>query len=297
MTRPRGYLTNYNPQAKTRELLSQVEDVLITYQTDLPLTGRQIFYRLVGTVDYPKDEKGYGRLMENLGNFRRAGKVAFDVIRDDGATELNPLEFASPDEIFAMAEELAAQGQGVRLEGQECWPELWCEAAGMAPQLARVVHEFGVTVYSSGGFDSLTVKYAAARRIVERDVPTVILHVGDFDPSGVTLFQAALEDVGAFAEADGGEVEFKRIAVTPEQIDRYDLPGSPPKNSTHAAAWRTDADAVQAEAMAPSDLAAEIRQSVIAELDMDALEEAKSGEAGNREEFDQMMRRMRGEES
>ena len=164
----------------------------------------------------------------------------------------------------------------------------------MAPQLARVAHEYGVTVYSSGGFDSLTVKYAAAQRIVERDVPTVVLHVGDFDPSGVTLFQAALEDVGAFVAADGGEVEFKRIAVTPEQIERYDLPGAPPKASSHAATWRSDTDAVQAEAMAPSDLATEIRHHVIAELDMDALEQAKSGEAGNREEFDRMMSRIRG---
>ena len=111
---------------------------------------------------------------------------------------------------------------------------------------------------------------------------------------GVTLFQAALEDVGAFVAADGGEVEFKRIAVTPEQIDSYDLPGAPPKASSHAATWRSDTDAVQAEAMAPSDLAAEIRHHVISELDMDALEQAKSGEAGNREGFDRMMSRIRG---
>ena len=182
MTRHRGYLDDYNPQAKTRMLLAQVQDVLDTYASDLPLTGRQIFYRLVGTVDYPKDERAYGRLMDNLGNFRRAGEISFDAIRDDGATELVPLEFASPEEILATAEELAAKGQGVRVEGQDRCPELWCEAAGMAPQLARVAHEYGVTVYSSGGFDSLTVKHAAAQRIVERDVPTVVLHVGDFDP-------------------------------------------------------------------------------------------------------------------
>ena len=295
MTRHRGYLDDYNPQAKTRLLLAQVEDVLDTYASDLPLSGRQVFYRLVGTVDYPKDERAYGRLMDNLGNFRRAGKVDFGAIRDDGPTELMPLEFASAGEIFTLAEQLAAEGQGIRLPGQLCWPELWCEAAGMAPQLARVAHEYGVTVYSFGGFDSLTVKYTAAQRIVERDVPTVVLHVGDFDPSGVTLFQAALEDVGAFVAADGGEVEFKRIAVTPEQIERYDLPGAPPKVSSHAATWRSDADAVQAEAMAPSDLATEIRHHVTAELDLDALEQAKSGEAGNREEFDRMMSRIRGE--
>jgi hypothetical protein len=31
-----------------------------------------------------------------------------------------------------------------------------CEAAGMAPQLARVAEPFGIGVLSSGGFSSLT---------------------------------------------------------------------------------------------------------------------------------------------
>jgi hypothetical protein len=139
--------------------------VLDQYANELPLTVRQIFYRLVGTVGYPKDEKAYGRLCDAVVNFRRAGVVEFDVIRDDGATTLRPLEFASPEEILERAQALADEGQGIRLEGQSRWPELWCEAAGMAPQLARVAHPYGITVYSSGGFDSLTVKYEAAQRI------------------------------------------------------------------------------------------------------------------------------------
>ena len=46
MSRPRGYLTDWNPRTKTRELLGQVEEVLDTYQAELPLTARQIFYRV-----------------------------------------------------------------------------------------------------------------------------------------------------------------------------------------------------------------------------------------------------------
>ena len=199
MSRPRGFLYDYNPRAKTRELLGQVEDVLATYAAELPLTARQVFYRLVATVQYPKDERGYTRLQEHLANFRRAGVVAFEHIRDDGVTVEAPLEYGSPEEFLRIAEELAREGQGVRLEGQPNWVEVWCEAAGMAPQLARAVGEYGVTVYSSGGFDSLTVKYDAARRIAAREVPTVVVHVGDFDPSGLALFQAAAEDVEAFA--------------------------------------------------------------------------------------------------
>ena len=294
MTRPRGYIEDYNPRQKTRELLAQVEDVLDTYRDELPLTARQIFYRLVGSVDYPKDENAYARLQEHLGNFRRAGLVEFDYIRDDGTTTLAPLEFASPEEILEEAERLASEGQGVRLEGQPRWVELWCEAAGMAPQLYRAVNEYGVTVYSSGGFDSLTVKYEAAQRISEREVPTTILHVGDHDPSGLALFNAVAEDVDAFATED---VEFLRVAVTPDQIERYDLPSAPPKKTDKRSVWRDGDSTVQAEALPPDVLAAEVRQAVETELDMDAFRATKSTEDGNREAFERMMRQLRDEDA
>jgi hypothetical protein len=127
VTRPRGFIGGYNPRAKTRELLEQVEEVLATYEAELPLTARQVFYRLVATRDYPKNENGYARLQEHLANFRRAGVVAFEDIRDDGHIVEGPLEYASPEEFLRIAEDLAQQGQGVRLVGQPAWLEVWCE--------------------------------------------------------------------------------------------------------------------------------------------------------------------------
>ena len=280
MSRPRGFIHDYNPRTATLELLSQVEGVLNTYAAELPLTARQVFYRLVATVGYEKSEKGYTRLQEHLANFRRAGIVDFSAVRDDGTVIERPFEYSSVAHFISTARRLAQQGQGVRLEGQPQWIELWCEAAGMAPQLARVAGEYGVTVYSSGGFDSLTVKYEAAQRVQSRDVPTAILHVGDHDPSGLALFEAAAEDVEAFAGF--GSAEFKRIAVTVEQIERYQLPTAPAKTRDKRSAW-VGGGTVQAEALPPDVLADEVRQAVIAELDMDAFGEAAQTEARNRE--------------
>jgi len=177
------------PRTATLELHAQVERVLGTYEAELPLTARQVFYRLVATVGYEKNENAYARLQEHLANFRRAGIVDFSAIRDDGTIVEQPLEYGSPDEFLRIAEGLAREGQGVRLAGQPQWVEVWCEAAGMAPQLARAVGEYGVTVFSSGGFDSLTVKYEAAQRILARDVPTVVLHVGDLILQGWRCFK------------------------------------------------------------------------------------------------------------
>ena len=47
---------------------------------------RQIFYRLVGKFDFPKDKNAYGRLAEYLNRARRAGRIAWESIRDDSLT-------------------------------------------------------------------------------------------------------------------------------------------------------------------------------------------------------------------
>jgi hypothetical protein len=326
MNRPRGFLPDYKPYAKTRVLLEQVLEVIETYAAELPLTARQIFYRLVATVVYPKTENAYERLQDHLANFRRAGLVGFEVIRDDGATVEAPFEYASPEEFLRIAEELAREGQGVRLAGQPRWVEVWCEAGGMAPQLGRAVGEYGVTVYSSGGFDSVTLKYEAAARIADRDVPTMVIHVGDLDRSGLSLAQAAAEDVDAFARSlaagngngDGplaAPVLFKRAALTIEQAETAGSDGgpldtAPPKSTDKRFSWtedgpldvRTEAAWVeangtaQAEALPPDVLAAEVRQAVEAELDMQAFAAAGVTEAANREAVEGILRQLRGEE-
>jgi len=64
-TRPRGF-ASWSPRQETLELLARVNAVLGEYQDHLPLTLRQIFYRLVGAHGYEKTEQAYARLGEHL---------------------------------------------------------------------------------------------------------------------------------------------------------------------------------------------------------------------------------------
>ena len=64
-TRPRGFMLDYNPAARTEKLIADVQDVLAQYvPTYGPMTIRQTFYRLVPTVAFPKTENDYKRLVE-----------------------------------------------------------------------------------------------------------------------------------------------------------------------------------------------------------------------------------------
>ena len=260
--------------------MEQVGEILDEYREFLPLTNRQIFYRMVGAYGYPKHPvpgcgRPYNALCEHLVRARRAGMIPFDAIRDDGATESAPVAWGGLGDLHAAWRESARRYRRDRQEGQPERLEVWCEAAGMVPQLARVAHEYGVPVFSSGGFDSLTAKYDAAVRSVNADAPTVVLHVGDHDLSGRHIFRAAAEDVAALATGiDPGLLppEFVRVAVTAEQVALYGLE------------TREDDHAVQAEALAPDQLATELLMAIMARQDVDARARVTTLEAKERAE-------------
>src|SRR5215831_12462925 len=162
-TRVRGFAP-WAPRGATAELLDQVRGVLEEYEDYLPLTIRQIFYRLVGAHDYEKTERAYARLSEHLNRARRARVIPMDVIRDDGGVISEPNSWASAEQFMRTVRAMAADFKLDRSTGQKARLVVTCEAAGMVPQLERVTHPLGVTVMSGGGFESTTDrhKFAAA---------------------------------------------------------------------------------------------------------------------------------------
>ena len=209
-TRPRGFIT-WVPRTKTRLLLTQVQAILTEYADYLPLTIRQIFYRLIGAHGLDKSPQAYARLGEALNNARRARVIPMDVIRDDGGTLSIPDFWRDADHFLAAARRQAALLTLDHSAGQKRRLVVSCEAGGMVPQLARVVNPFGVPVISSGGFESVTEKYNFAVQVAEEERETEVLHIGDHDPSGVHLFLSLAEDVQAFADELGGNVKFIRL--------------------------------------------------------------------------------------
>ncbi len=199
--RPRGYAT-WRPQAATRALLADVEDVLDRYHEHLPLTVRQVFYALVGAGRIDKTERAYGRLVEHLGRARRAGLIGFDAIRDGGVDMAAVECFDGPDHFHEQTARRIRAYRRDRQAGQDRRVEVWCEAAGMIRQLGQVAGRYTVPVYSAGGFVSLSATRRIADRALGRDVPTVLLHVGDLDPSGESIFAAMAQDAAAFVDAD-----------------------------------------------------------------------------------------------
>ncbi len=271
--RPRGFI-DWKPRAASQKLLHQIDAVLAEYIDHLPLTARQIFYRLVGAYDFPKLEKDYKRLQEALVRARRAQIVPFDHIRDDGIQRSNPPGFEDEESLREAIKQTIEQGVINPQEFQPLKQIVLCEAAGMLPQLARVANEFGVEVVSSGGFNSLTAKHDLASLIAAEDKPVIVQHIGDFDPSGVHVYQSLADDVSAFVDELGGEVSFRRLAVTPIHISNLSLATAPAKATDNRSF--DGQGTVQAEAIPPNELARILKDALASNFDFGAHEEARA---------------------
>ena len=282
--RPRGY-ADWRPQPRTRVLLAQVGEILAEYSDHLPLTVRQVFYRLVAAHGYEKTERAYRRLCEHLVRARRARVIPFEQIRDDGVTTISMEWFGSPEDFWDDAGRRAREYRRDRQAGQPERLELWCEGAGMAPQLARVADEFSVPVYSAGGFASLTAVRQIVDRALARDVPTVLLHLGDFDPSGESIFESMLTDARAFLDADRvtmiEDITGVRVALTAGQVEQHELPTAPPKKTdSRTRRWR--GETCQLEALPPDLLSGLVRDAIAARLREDVFERQVEQEQADR---------------
>ncbi|MDL2398425.1 hypothetical protein [Rhizobium mayense] len=292
--RPVGFIHGWRPHPETRALIDSVRSVLTEYEPYGPLTLRQIFYRLVGTIGYEKSERAYKKLGEKLQVARRARWISFGDIRDDGDSVIEPDGWHSSDALMATI--------GRAVEAFHLYPDigqpfrimLLCEAAGMVPMLGQIVARYGVIVRSSGGFSGVASKHALAEDIAGHfdrfKRPTAILHIGDYDPSGEHIFLNLQRDVGAFLDdITAADVAlFERIAVTPEQIERFGLPAAPAKatdNRSFAGLNGDGTSTVQAEALSPGVLAEIVDAAIRAYWRPDIASAVKDREAVDRAEL------------
>jgi hypothetical protein len=170
----------------------------------------------------------------------------------------------------------------------------------MVPMLERAVRRYRVPVASSSGFDSLTVKHdlyqAARRREEEFGQSTIFLHLGDHDPSGVSVFESLTEDLEAFCEDrdKDGLMEVRRVALNPQQIAALGIATTPdeikPTDSRSKAFLARGLEpAAQLEAIPPDTLTAIVRQAVESALDLEALRATQLIERTERQEVQEKL--------
>jgi hypothetical protein len=284
---PLGYLDDWKPYRKGQIMLAQVQHILDEYREHLPLTCRQIYYRMIGEFGHAKGKQFERSLYDLLVNARRARLIPFAHIRDDGIMNCGGYWYENAAQKWNAVEASLRNYQRNRQQNQPQRIEVWCEAAGMIPQLRRITHDYSIPVYSCGGFNSLT----AIRQIVDDCVDcgedTVVLHLGDYDPSGISIFERVRDDVTAFLAEDDPFVNFEatRVALTKEQIDEHRLPMDRiTTKDQRSLKWIREGRThkCELEALAPNVVAGLLSRAIEDLVDRDALEEVERQERRER---------------
>jgi len=95
--------------------------------------------------------------------------------------------------------------------------EVWVEKDSLRNFLEHVTAKYRMSIQVLRGFASLSMYRTALLRAAKRGV-TKILYVGDFDPSGLLIKEVAEKEMA---------VQVEKIALTLEQIKRYNPPSIP----------------------------------------------------------------------
>lgn len=234
------------------------------------LTLRQLYYQLVARGLVKNSDREYKRIGDLISDGRMLGLIDWDAISD----RLRPLRgvtgWQSPQQL------LRAVAHGYRTDRWKDQPqqvEVWVEKDALAEVVAIACGRLDAPFLVCRGFASQTALWEAAQRIRRRDdanrQDTIILHLADHDPSGVDMTRDIEARLSLFTER-AGCFRVQRIALTMAQVERYNPPPNPAKESDSRSAsyiaeygpksWELDA-------LDPGELDALITRHVRAHID------------------------------
>jgi hypothetical protein len=252
-----------------------------------PATVRGIFYAATTRGLMPKIEAAYHRVGKCLGDLRRDGLLPYDWIVDLTRRVNEPATFSD------IADALRTIRQVYRKNPWDHSPvhvQVWLEKAALEGVIQPVTHQYAVPLIVSRGYASLSVLNEAAELLKGINRPTHVYHIGDFDPSGVNAGETIERSLREMAP--GAEIHFERLAVTPEQIRRWNLPTRPTKKSDTRAKNFESAISVEADAIAPPTLREITERAILRHLPADRLAAFKIDERADQERFAAMIRKL-----
>jgi hypothetical protein len=245
---------------------------------DNPQTVRQVFYALTVRGVVKKLEKEYqqtvGRLLVEM---REDGTIPFEWIADNTRWQRKPSTFVGLEHC------LNSCAENYRRDLWAAMPvylEVWCEKDALAGVLWEETKTYDVPLMVARGYSSLTFLHTAALAIKAEGKPACIYHFGDYDPSGVD----AARDIEAKLRryAPEAEIRFERVAVTPEQIQSWDLPTRPTKQTDTRAKKFGSATSVELDAIPARQLRQLVRDRIERHIDQRQLDMLKAAEESER---------------
>lgn len=268
-------------------IIQQANTILDEYETQgLVLTLRQLYYQFVSRGLLPNKQTEYKRLGSIVSDARLAGKIDWRMMEDrtrhlrDLAKWDNPEDGLNDFRKYYYHEDLWRM--------QEHRPEIWIEKDALVGVIEGVCQDLRVPYFACRGYSSQSAQYEAGKRFRQwhrSDQKPIIFHFGDHDPSGVDMTRDNDDRVNMFTR---GFVEVKRLALTMDQIEQYNPPPNPAKETDSRCSGyvqRFGNESWELDALEPSVIGQLIRDAVEPLIDDDKWAEALAIEDAHKEEI------------
>lgn len=284
--------TAANFRASSLEVIAKANVILEEYRgQNLVLTLRQLYYQFVARGWLPNQFKEYKRLGSIMSDARLAGLVDWSMMEDRVRSLESIPRWSNPAEII---EATAEQYQEDLWAGQKRRPEVWIEKDALIGVIEGVCHELRVDYFACRGNVSQSAQYEAGKRFAcyrRLGQKPIVFHLGDHDPSGLDMTRDNRDRLSLFADDD---VEVVRLALNMDQIDQYNPPPNPVKESDS----RSDAytaeyghESWELDALEPSVIGDLIREHVTPLIDRKKWNARKAEETTGKEQLSEVSQR------
>lgn len=215
-----------NFRSKTRELLNHITSIVQEYEDmGYALTVRQVYYQLVSRDIIPNSLNSYQLTSRVLKDARMSGMVDWNTIEDRVRQTIMPGQF---DDMSDFIQAAINSYRRHRWKDQAHYVEVVIEKEALSGILRPLTTKYHVLLLPNKGYSSASAIHEAAQRITYQTMHRKkchILYLGDHDPSGNDMVRDIRERLAEFRCI----VSVEKIALTMEQIERYDPPPNPAK--------------------------------------------------------------------
>jgi hypothetical protein len=265
---------------KSRKLIATANTIIADYQAQgFTLTLRQLYYQFVSRDVIPNSQNEYKRLGQVINDARLAGLIDWSAIEDRTRNVRAWGYRSSPDEAVRI---LASQYAENAWATQPRHVEVWIEKDALIGVVEPVCGRYRLPFFACRGYSSQSEQYDAGKRFAKAQHDgrkPLVLHLGDHDPSGMDMTRDNRERLAMFARHG---VEVKRLALNMDQIEKYDPPPNPAKESDSRAGSYIEQygeSSWELDALSPLVIDKLIEKAVKKVLDKDAWATAMEREA------------------
>lgn len=209
------------------DVINYANAIIMEYAKEgYDLTLRQLYYQFVARDLIANSDKEYKRLGSIINDARLSGYIDWDAITD----RTRPIRINSHwDNPQAIIESCSEQFRIDTRYDQPFYIEVWVEKDALVGVLEGICTKLDVPYFSCRGYVSQSSMWEASQRFIHQEKEfgktTVLLHLGDHDPSGVDMSR----DIQSRLELFESQCAVKRIALTMKQIKQYSPPPNPAK--------------------------------------------------------------------